>query len=73
MFSDEKIAAIISNNPGNMKACCHELINEANEAGGHDNVTVILAQVFEAGKAPKLENPPFLFQKLDKPSPCKSV
>ena len=56
MISDQKIADTIKKYQGNLKLCCHELINEANEAGGHDNITAILAHVHEAGKAPTSEN-----------------
>ena len=55
MISDERIAEIIEKYKGNLKLCCHELINEANEAGGHDNITAILAHVHEQGKAPEVD------------------
>ena len=42
MISDEKIERIISSN--DMASACRKLVNEANRAGGLDNITLIIAR-----------------------------
>src|SRR5262249_44808841 len=43
MVSDEKISQILSAE-GNPEKICRQLVERANEAGGRDNITVIVAQ-----------------------------
>ena len=45
-LSDEQIAAILGNEEP-AKAACNRLIDAANEAGGSDNITVVLARFVE--------------------------
>ncbi|WP_372793712.1 PP2C family serine/threonine-protein phosphatase [Lutibacter sp.] len=46
MISDEKIEDILSQR-SNAKELCKILINEANKAGGEDNITVIVSKILE--------------------------
>jgi len=41
MLSDDEIAAILGE-AGDSKSACHRLVEEANRAGGYDNITVVL-------------------------------
>ena len=47
MLADERIAAVLHAEP-DPQAACDRLVTEANEQGGRDNITVIVAR-FEAG------------------------
>jgi protein phosphatase len=42
MVSDDEIAAVLSSD-FDIKAKCQELIAQANQAGGPDNITVLIA------------------------------
>lgn len=42
MLSDERILAIVEGRWRDVEAACHELVEEANAAGGRDNVSVVL-------------------------------
>lgn len=42
MLSDPEILHIIQLN-GNLSAACHQLIDSANDKGGRDNTTVVMA------------------------------
>ena len=44
MMSDQEIADILGTG-GDLPALCKRLVDSANEKGGHDNVTVVLARV----------------------------
>jgi protein phosphatase len=44
MVSDEKMAKIVRANP-NLNEACRQLVQSANEAGGVDNITVILVRM----------------------------
>lgn len=44
MLSDEEILSIVTKG-NSMKESCNELIDQANAAGGEDNVTVVLVQI----------------------------
>lgn len=45
MLEDEKMEMIIRENKDNMKAAGERLVKEANDAGGKDNISVVLIQV----------------------------
>ena len=45
MLPDSQIENIISVNP-DIEVCKNELIKAANQAGGYDNITVVLAEIF---------------------------
>jgi serine/threonine protein phosphatase PrpC len=45
MLTDKQIEKIIQGNEENMNQCADQLIDQANEAGGGDNITVILSKV----------------------------
>ncbi|MFH1612483.1 MAG: Stp1/IreP family PP2C-type Ser/Thr phosphatase [bacterium] len=45
MLEDEKIKNIIIENSNNLKKCCQKLIDEANNKGGEDNITIIVVKV----------------------------
>jgi protein phosphatase len=44
MVEDDEIAAILRETP-DLRECANKLVARANEAGGHDNITVVLARV----------------------------
>ncbi len=46
MISDQTIQDILSEE-GDAKQVCNKLINKANEAGGEDNITVIVSKILE--------------------------
>ena len=46
MISEERVRDILESNP-NLDAVADTLINEANEAGGRDNITVVLSRLEE--------------------------
>lgn len=43
-ISDSRMAEIYSEKAPDLQAACHELIEEANRNGGHDNITVVLVR-----------------------------
>ena len=45
MLEDEKIERIIRSNREDMSEAGRQLVQEANEAGGKDNISVVLIQV----------------------------
>ena len=45
MVEDEDVARIVSAHQAALATGCRELIDAANDGGGHDNITVILARV----------------------------
>jgi len=47
MVPDARIAAILQEEP-EPQAACERLVSEANERGGQDNITVIVARFAEA-------------------------
>ena len=61
MLTDAQIEEIIKENEDNMNQCADQLIDQANEAGGGDNITVILSKVID-GKEPSAEDdePPII-------------
>ena len=46
MLSDKEIHSIVMREK-NMKSACNELVEQANAAGGEDNITVVLVQIGE--------------------------
>ncbi len=52
MIEDEAIERILCDNSGDLNACVDKLIQAANEAGGNDNVTIVLNKVVDGQKAP---------------------
>ncbi len=53
MLSDDAIAAIIkAGSPSGLQAVAQSLINAANEAGGRDNVTVVLVKALDLSHVP---------------------
>jgi protein phosphatase len=44
-ISDEQMQTILMKNGANLQQSCHELIEAANQNGGHDNITVLLARI----------------------------
>ena len=50
MLQDVQIRKIFENNP-EITSCVDTLISETNEAGGHDNTTIIIAEVEKVGGA----------------------
>lgn len=47
MVGDERIVEIVEQAP-DLKSACRELVEEANENGGNDNITVVLSKVVES-------------------------
>lgn len=47
MITDDDIRSTILNNSGDLKATASELIRMANEAGGRDNISAVLARPFK--------------------------
>ncbi len=43
MLSEATIASTLTQEPDNQLAC-HRLVNQANQAGGYDNITVLLVE-----------------------------
>ena len=43
-ITDEQMRDIVVANGKNLQAACHQLIEEANRNGGHDNITVVLVR-----------------------------
>ncbi|MCX6253685.1 MAG: Stp1/IreP family PP2C-type Ser/Thr phosphatase [Bacteroidia bacterium] len=54
MLTDNVIKNILHNNQ-DIEKCSSALIQEANDAGGHDNITIILCDVLEVKSDDKLE------------------
>lgn len=48
MLTDQAILDVVLANDGDPERCCEALIEEANEAGGEDNITVVFLSVFPA-------------------------
>ena len=48
MLEDEEILEIVENKKKRLDGACEALVDAANEAGGKDNITVLLAHVLEA-------------------------
>jgi serine/threonine protein phosphatase PrpC len=44
-LSDPEMLDIVNRSSGDLQTTCHKLIDAANNAGGHDNVTVVLVRV----------------------------
>ena len=44
MVNDKKLFEIMTDSP-DLQAMCHALIEEANQSGGADNITIVLAQI----------------------------
>jgi serine/threonine protein phosphatase PrpC len=42
MLTDEQISEFLAQNPGNVTASVERLVDAANDAGGHDNITAVL-------------------------------
>jgi protein phosphatase len=51
MISEERVAQILASSP-TIEQAAQTLIDEANEAGGRDNITVVLSRLEELGGAP---------------------
>ncbi len=47
MVEDEDLLRIVQENRHNLKVACQKLIDAANENGGKDNITVILAKIID--------------------------
>ena len=45
MLRDEQMAALLERHPGDLEGCARALVAAANDAGGADNITCVLAQV----------------------------
>ena len=45
MMTEQEIQKTLSEGAGDLKACCRQLINQANAAGGRDNITGMLVEV----------------------------
>ena len=43
-LTDGKMAEIYENYSHDLQSACHELIEEANRNGGHDNITAVLVR-----------------------------
>jgi PPM family protein phosphatase len=56
MISEKQIAEVLSQEP-DLDRAAERLIAEANEAGGRDNITVILFSLEEVGGAPGVDEP----------------
>ncbi|HLY49630.1 MAG TPA: Stp1/IreP family PP2C-type Ser/Thr phosphatase [Solirubrobacteraceae bacterium] len=56
MVSEERVADILGSAPS-LRAAADELIREANEAGGRDNITVVLSRFEEVGAEKGVEQP----------------
>jgi protein phosphatase len=56
MITDDRIARVLSST-ANLNDAAQGLIDEANEAGGRDNITVVLFRVEEVGSAGAVEQP----------------
>ncbi len=56
MISEQQIAAVLASEP-DLDAAAKRLVNEANEAGGRDNITVILFTLEEVGGATGSDEP----------------
>jgi protein phosphatase len=44
-LTDPAMLDIVSNAPDDLQTACHQLIDQANNNGGHDNITVVLVRV----------------------------
>ena len=52
MLPDETIGEILAQEQDGLEAACRTLVQRANEAGGFDNISVVLAKVSSAGAGP---------------------
>ncbi len=43
-LTDPRMQEVFDQHPDDLQKACHELIEEANRAGGHDNITVVLVR-----------------------------
>lgn len=57
MLTDAQIEEIVRSGKDNIAQCTDDLIGKANEAGGVDNITVILSKVLEGPVLTKEDNP----------------
>lgn len=48
--SDQTLLEHLRNNQDTMQQICDHLVDEANRAGGHDNITVVLARNLQGGE-----------------------
>jgi PPM family protein phosphatase len=55
MISEERVAEILGS-PADVEQAAAQLIDEANEAGGRDNITVVLSRIEEVGPGPGATN-----------------
>ena len=44
-LSDPEMLDIVNHSSGDLQTTCHKLIDAANNAGGQDNITVVLVRV----------------------------
>jgi serine/threonine protein phosphatase PrpC len=56
MISDEQVASVLSST-NDLNAAAQALIDEANAAGGRDNITVVLFRLEEAGAGTSVDQP----------------
>jgi protein phosphatase len=56
MLSDDQVAAVLAGTP-DLHLAAQGLIDEANAAGGRDNITVVLFRLEEAGAAAAVDQP----------------
>ena len=45
-LSDEDILSLVDGSANDLEAACRALVDGANDAGGPDNITVVLAQTY---------------------------
>lgn len=45
MMEDKTMEAIIKKNPEDMEQAARQLVDEANKAGGKDNISVVLVRI----------------------------
>ncbi|OWW19799.1 Stp1/IreP family PP2C-type Ser/Thr phosphatase [Noviherbaspirillum denitrificans] len=58
MLADDDIAQVLAQGQGELEACCRTLVQQANDNGGFDNISVILARV------PGAVTPPGLLERI---------
>ncbi len=68
MLSDEKLCEVVLAADGNLDKGCKALIQEANENGGEDNITVVLVAADNKAKTKAQSHPP-----AQKEEPSKGV
>jgi serine/threonine protein phosphatase PrpC len=57
MLQDVEIQALLSANAGLLPQCAEKIVEAANQAGGIDNITVVLSRVVSGAGAPKPLDP----------------